>query len=57
MRDIVSRYVRSMTTPALPDLPAMMAAAEIEWRANAPEDWTTLNNYRLTPVGSWSRRY
>jgi hypothetical protein len=39
-----------MTTSSLPDLAAMMTAAEIEWRANAPEDWTTVD-FRRWPRG------
>lgn len=31
-----------MTTSVPPDLAAMMTAAEIEWRANAPKDWATI---------------
>jgi hypothetical protein len=32
-----------MTTPEPPDLNAMMAAAEIEWQENAPENWTEID--------------
>lgn len=32
-----------MAAPAPPALAAMMTAAETEWRAYAPEDWTTIN--------------
>jgi hypothetical protein len=32
--------------PTLPDLSAMMAAADIEWRANAAEDWGTIDFWR-----------
>ena len=39
-----------MTTSSLPDLAAMMTAAEIEWWANAPEDWTTID-FRRWPRG------
>jgi hypothetical protein len=39
-----------MTTPAPSDFAAMMTAAEIEWRANAPEDWTTID-FRRWPRG------
>ena len=39
-----------MTTPAPSDPTAMMTAAEIEWRANAPEDWTTID-FRRWPRG------
>ncbi len=35
-----------MTPPALPDLAAIMAAADIEWRANAAEDWGTIDFWR-----------
>ncbi len=35
-----------MTTPSPPHLAAMMAAADIEWRMNAHEDWTTINFWR-----------
>ena len=31
------------TSVVPPDLAAMMAAAETEWRANAPDDWTTID--------------
>ena len=33
-------------TLAPPHLAAMMTAAEIEWRANASEDWTAVNFWR-----------
>jgi hypothetical protein len=39
-----------MTLSVSPDLIAMMAAAEIEWRANASDDWTTIN-FRRWPRG------
>lgn len=35
-----------MAAPAPPHLAAMMAAAEVEWRACAPEDWTRINFWR-----------
>jgi hypothetical protein len=40
-----------MMTPSLPDLSAMTAAAENEWLANAPEDWTTID-FRL-----WAKEF
>ncbi len=46
----VLRYHRAMTLSVSPDLIAMMAAAEIEWRANASDDWTTIN-FRRWPRG------
>jgi hypothetical protein len=39
-----------MTIPAPPNLAAMMKAAEIEWRAYASEDWTTID-FRRWPRG------
>lgn len=35
-----------MTAPASPHLAAMMMAADVEWRTNAPDDWTTINFWR-----------
>jgi len=35
-----------MTTSSPLQLAAMMAAADIEWRTNAYEDWTTINFWR-----------
>jgi len=35
-----------MTAPEQPHLAAMMMAAELEWRANAPEDWTAIDFWR-----------
>jgi len=35
-----------MTPSVLPDLAAMMTAADIEWRAYAPEDWETIDFWR-----------
>lgn len=39
-----------MTAPASPHLAAMMMAADVEWRTNAPEDWTTID-FRQWPRG------
>jgi hypothetical protein len=39
-----------MTTSVPPDLAAMMTATEIEWRAHASEDWTTID-FRRWPRG------
>jgi hypothetical protein len=35
-----------MMSPALPDLAAMMAAADIEWRTYATEDWGMIDFWR-----------
>ena len=40
-----------MTASDAPDLAAMMAAAECEWRDNAPDDWMMIDFWH------WPRRF